>query len=250
MTSVIDLNCDLGEGLPQVDDDALMPLVSSCNIACGGHTGDSASMRRAVRSALRAGVAVGAHPSYPDRDHFGRRSVSLKEDQLTQAILEQCRALADIAAREGARLHHVKPHGALYNDLATDEGPGGAFLDAVTQLDPVPMVYGLAGSPFSEQVIARGLRFIHEGFADRRYASMDRLLPRSRPGAVLTDNDQVLAQVEALVLRGSTDSVEQGGAELPVESICIHSDTPRAPALLRSIRVRLEEHHVLIRAPG
>lgn len=252
MTSpaTIDLNCDLGEGLPQVDDDALMPLVSSCNIACGGHAGDSASMRRTVRAALRAGAAVGAHPSYPDRDHFGRRSVSLEEDHLTRVILEQCRALADVATQEGTRLHHVKPHGALYNDLATDERPGRAFLDAVTQLDPVPVVYGLAGSPFSDQVVARGLRFVNEAFADRRYASVDRLLPRSRRDALLTDIDQVLAQVEALVLRGSIDTVEDGVAELPVESICVHGDTPHALALLTGIRARLEEHHVLIRAPG
>ncbi len=238
--TTIDLNCDLGEALPGVEDSDLMPLLSSCNIACGGHTGDRRSMRQSVRGALRHDVAIGAHPSYPDRRGFGRRSRELDHRSLRQSVLDQCRALLEITTLEGASIRHVKPHGALYNDLAQDEELAATFITAVLEMEVEVSIYGLAGSPFGEQVVAHGLRFVHEAFADRAYDDAGRLVPRSHESSLLTDPGNVLRQVETLL----------GATGRAPESLCIHSDTPGAAELLREIRTWLEDHDVEIRAPG
>lgn len=248
--SSIDLNCDLGEEMPGVNDEALMPWLSSCNIACGGHAGDDDSMARTVRSAVRHRVAIGAHPSYPDREDFGRRSLDLPSDDLVDSVLAQCRRLASIAETEGATLRHVKPHGALYNDAAGDPVRAGAVLDAVERLDPGLRVFGLPFSRLAEAAAERNLAFVREAFADRRYHALDRLLPRSEPGAVLSDPAEVLRQLSAVVEREEIETDFDGLQALRADTLCVHSDTPGAVDLLAAIHEFLSERHIAIRPPG
>lgn len=245
----VDLNCDLGENTADVDDEVLMPWISSCNVACGGHAGDDESMARTVRSASRHEVAIGAHPSYPDREHFGRRSLDLPLQDLAESVHSQCRRLASIAAAQGLTLNHVKPHGALYNDATQNPALAHAVLDAIGRLDPRPRVFGLAGSRFGEVAAEHGFRFVGEAFADRRYQAVDRLRPRSQAGAVLHDRSQVLRQVAALVEQKEVQTDRDGVQPLHPDTLCVHSDTPGAADLLAAIHRFLSERDVAIRAP-
>ncbi len=232
--TAVDLNADVGEGYP--DDAALFELVTSANVACGGHAGDAASMDAAVRDAVRCGVAIGAHPSYPDRAGFGRASMTRSLDEIYADVRAQTRALAAVAAGRGARLHHVKPHGALYNVSARDEGVAGAIARAVYDVDPGLALYGLAGSVSIAAARAAGLRAVEEAFPDRAYAPDGTLLPRSEPGALIDDPDVAERQALSLV-------------ELGAQSLCVHGDGPHALEFARRIRAALERAGVTLIAP-
>ncbi len=221
----IDLNADLGEGC--ADDAALLEIVTSANIACGGHAGDERSMRETIRAAHRNGVAIGAHPSYPDREGFGRRAMDLVGDPLVALVTEQVSALARIAREEGAHLTHVKPHGALYNRSAADEATAESVARAVAAFDRNLAFVGLAGS-FSTAMARRyGLRSIDELFADRRYGEDGFLIPRGEPGASIESVEEAADQALALARSGRG------------ESICVHGDGAQALAFARAIRARL-----------
>ena len=179
----VDLNADVGEGCGQ--DAALMPLISSANIACGGHAGDDDSMREAVALALEHGVAIGAHPSFPDREHFGRQEMQLGARDLHECIVAQIESLASIAQTQGTRLRHVKPHGALYNMAARDEELAETVVTAIRSVDPSLMLFGLAGSALLTVATRLGLRAISETFADRAYRPDGSLQPRNEPGSVI-----------------------------------------------------------------
>jgi UPF0271 protein len=223
--STIDLNADLGER----DGEApLYALVSSANVACGGHAGDEATMREAVRLALARGVAVGAHPSYPDRTRFGRVSIPLPAAALADAVALQIGALALIADELGGALTHVKPHGALYNDAARDLAIAGAIADGVARVSGDLAIVGLAGSRALDLWRGRGLRVAAEGFADRAYERDGSLVTRTRPGALIDDPFAAAEQALALARAGRC------------ETICVHSDTPGAAAILATVRRRLE----------
>ncbi len=247
MLDSIDLNCDLGETLDGAIDAVLMSHISSCNIACGGHAGDRQTMARTVQSALVNGVQIGAHPSYPDRHHFGRRSLDLPIDHLVAVIIEQCGRLAEVAAQEGGQVRHVKPHGALYHDLARDPDKADAVLHAIRSLDPELTIYGLADSPLAKQAEEIGIIYVHEVFADRRYDTNTRLRSRENPNALLTETDQVLSQVEEL-LRGSITTLE-GRQPITARSLCVHGDTPGAVEMVAQIAAFLQQHHVEIHPP-
>ncbi|HTX59208.1 MAG TPA: 5-oxoprolinase subunit PxpA [Verrucomicrobiae bacterium] len=218
----VDLNADVGEGCSS--DAALFELVSSANVACGGHAGDEESMTRTVQAALAAGVAIGAHPAFPDREGFGRVAIVRTAQQIFDDVRRQVTALAAIAAAAGARLRHVKPHGALYHLAARDPVVARAVAEAVLAIDPSLLLYGLAGSDGLEVARAAGLRAVGEGFADRAYAPDGTLVPRGEPGASIEDPLVAERQALALVARGS------------VESICVHGDAPYALALARRLR--------------
>jgi len=232
--STIDLNADLGEG---ADDEAIYVLVSSANIACGGHAGDEATMALALRRAAEHGVAAGAHPSFPDRDGFGRVSVRMDPASLSASVEAQIRALAHVALTEGVRLTHVKPHGALYNDAARDADIAAAVADAVLRVSRDLVLVGLAGSVAITAWRSRGLTVAPEGFCDRGYDATGMLLPRTRPGAVLTDPDVAAAQALRLAREGQC------------RTLCVHSDTPGAVHLLAAIRKTLERAGWEIAAP-
>lgn len=224
--SSIDLNADLGEGCG--DDEALLGIVTSANIASGGHAGDVQSMEATVRAAMRHGVAIGAHPSYPDRAGFGRMAMERTPDEIYDDVLEQTRALATVAAAQGARLRHVKAHGALYNVAARDRVVADAISRAVVAFDPELAIVGLAAGAQLLSARAHGLRAIAEVFADRGYRDDGSLIPRGQPGALIEDVDAAVAQALALTRAGAG------------QTICIQGDGPCALVFAGAIRAALE----------
>ena len=185
-----------------------MPLISSANIACGLHAGDADTMREAVALARAHNVVIGAHPSFPDREHFGRREMQLSAEDLHECIVAQVRSLADIAASAGARLRHVKPHGALYNMAARDEELAAAVVDAIRSVDASLAVFGLAGSAVVAAASRMGLHSVSEAFADRAYRADGSLLPRDQPGSVLRDANEVAARAVSMARDGSVVAVD------------------------------------------
>lgn len=226
--SVIELNADIGEGY---DDASLMPYLNRVSIACGGHIGDAASMVAALRLAAESGVAVGAHPSYPDRAQFGRRALAASADEIVVWVTQQTEALAEQAARLGVRLAHVKPHGALYNVAARDEYVARAIARAVAAFDPALLLVGLAGSALIVAGRAAGLGALGEAFADRRYQPDGQLVSRETPGALIVD--PVLAAEHAYSLAHGKK------AGIQVDTICLHSDTPNALNIARAVHAAL-----------
>ncbi|HVS05001.1 MAG TPA: 5-oxoprolinase subunit PxpA [Candidatus Dormibacteraeota bacterium] len=244
----LDLNADVGEGDPDADA-ALLLLVTSANIACGRHAGDPRTMRTTVALAVRHGVAVGAHPGYDDRANFGRRSMHLSAADIKDLLVEQLGAIDAIARSEGSILRHVKPHGALYNQAETDDLVAEAIVAAVRAFNPNLPLVGRAGSAMADAAAAVGHPFTPEAFADRRYRPDGSLLPRSQPGAVLTDPEEVARQVRSLVTHGEV--IASDGSHLPIafETLCLHGDTPGSAALAARIRQELSALGVAVSAP-
>ena len=243
----VDLNADVGEGCGQ--DAALMRLISSANIACGYHAGDAQSMHEAVALSVTHGVAVGAHPSFPDREHFGRRELQLTSEQIRECVIAQVRWLMDVARSHHTRVCHVKPHGALYNMAARDEAMAEAIVDAVRSVDPSLILFGLAGSALISVGQRRRLRTASEVFADRGYRPDGTLLPRDQPGSVLHEEALVAARAVAMV-RDHHVSASDGTAILvEAETICVHGDTPGAAALAARIREALQTAEISVTAP-
>lgn len=228
----IDLNCDMGEGLGECQlgyDAEIMPYISSTNIACGFHAGSPLIMARTVRMAKEAGVAVGAHPSYPDLEGFGRREMNLASDEVEDIILYQIGALAAICRAEGVELKHVKPHGALYNQAARDIHLAAAIARAVKRFSPSLVLVGLAGSRSIDTGLDAGLVVAREAFPDRAYMPDGSLMPRSLPGAVLEDPQQVKMNALKLAQDGIRVEKTDGGIEYyQVDTLCLHGDNPAA----------------------
>ena len=245
--SVIDLNADVGEGCG--DDAALMTLISSANIACGVHAGDDATMRAAILLARDAGVAIGAHPSFPDREHFGRREMQLSAEHVHQCIVAQIDALAEIAASVGAQLHHVKPHGALYNMAARDEQLAEAVAAAVRGVDQSLLLFGLAGSMLVRAASNAGLRCVNEAFADRAYRPDASLMPRDQPGSVLHDDQVVATRAVTIARDRGVEAVDGTWLRLDADSICLHGDTPGAALMAGRIRQALAAAAITVAAP-
>lgn len=245
MTTGIDLNCDMGEGAGS--DERIVPLVTSVNVACGFHAGDAATMRRTVRLARAHGAAVGAHPSFPDREGFGRRAVNASPEQVRDDVTYQVGALAAFCRAEGVPLVHVKPHGALYNLAAGDAALARAIAEAVRAVDPGLVVVCLAGSPMAGVVRALGLACAEEAFADRAYTAAGTLVPRSAPGAVL--GDAALVAERALRFVRERSVVAADGTVVPIhaQTICVHGDTPGAERLAAAIRGRLDAEGIPVR---
>lgn len=230
----IDLNADLGEGA--ASDAELLTLVSSANIACGFHAGDASSMLTCVRAALKNGVAVGAHPSFPDRENFGRTAMQLPPETVYAQTLYQIGALSAIVQAEGGALRHVKPHGMLYNQAAKDPALADAIAKAVFAVNPTLILVGLAGSELIHAGTRHGLATRQEVFADRGYQSDGALVPRSQPGALITDEDQALAQTLEMVQRGRVRSVDAQWAKVTAETVCLHGDGAHALAFASRLR--------------
>ncbi|MFL5560471.1 MAG: 5-oxoprolinase subunit PxpA [Gemmatimonadaceae bacterium] len=251
MTSV-DLNCDIGESFGAwtlgADDDVLAQ-VSSANIACGFHAGDAATMRRTVDRALARGVALGAHPGLPDLAGFGRRAMEISPDEAYEMVVYQVGALAAFAAARGARLAHVKPHGALYNMAATRPTLADAIARAVHDVDAGLMLFALAGSALVIAARSVGITPIEEVFADRRYAADGTLVPRTHPGAVITDAAAAVTQAVRMVREGRVTAIDGTDVRVHAGTICIHGDTPGAAEHARALRAALDAAGVTIAAP-
>lgn len=253
MARSIDLNADVGEGLgpwPMGADAALIPLVTSVNIACGAHAGDPLTIRTTVRLALEAGASLGAHPGYPDLVGFGRRELAMTPDELAASVLFQVAAVAGIARAEGGALRHVKPHGALYHRLAADRAAAAAVVAAIASLDDGLAVVGPPGSALLAGAAAAGLAPIAEGFADRAYEPGGGLRPRTQAGALL--DDPALASAQAVSIARDGRAVAADGTQLAmtVQTLCVHSDTPGAPAIAAAVRAALAAAGVDVRRPG
>lgn len=230
----IDLNADLSEGC--ASDAELLTLVSSANIACGFHAGDAQTMLSSVRNALKNGVAIGAHPSFPDRENFGRTAMTLPPETVYAQTLYQVGALAAIAKAEGGVLRHVKPHGMLYNQAAKDPQLADAIAKAVHACDPALVLVGLAGSELIRAGERYGLVTRQEVFADRGYQPDGSLVPRSQPGALIDDEEQSLAQTLGMVESGHVQSVTGAWASVVAQTVCIHGDGEHALAFARRLR--------------
>lgn len=245
----IDLNSDLGEGFgawAMGDDDALLDIVTSADIACGFHAGDPSIMRRTCAMAVERGVRIGAHISYRDLAGFGRRAISMPAGQLTDECLYQIGALDGIARAAGDWVRYVKPHGALYNSAAEDAGIAQAIAAAVATYGGLSLL-GLPGSQHEAAAVAAGIDFHAEGFADRAYTSAGTLVSRSRPGSVL-DSESAVAQAVSIASDGKARDVDGAAVAVPARSLCVHGDSPGAVAMARAIRSALAERGVELRA--
>lgn len=251
MAHTIDLNADLGEtvdGVATADDAAIFPLITSANIACGGHAGDDTSMRVAVASAERFGVTVGAHPSYPDRAGFGRTAMAIDAADLREDLTAQLFALADT----GADIRYVKPHGALYNVAVHDAAHAGAVVDATLTLAArVGRSVGVLGLGGEIERLARaaGLPYRQEAFLDRGYRTDGTLVPRSQPGALLHDPDVVAERAVRLAREGVIVTASGVALAVAASSACIHGDTAEAVQMARAVRVALADAGVEVRSP-
>ncbi len=245
MTS-IDLNSDIGEGAS--DDEELLQIVSSANIACGGHAGNADTMARTVRSAIANGVTIGAHPGYPDRANFGRESDFMRGDELYESLTEQVTALADVAADCGVKLMHVKPHGALYNDAVHDREIADIVARVTAEAPGSPAFMGMAGTELEAAANRHGLAFIAEAFIDRAYEADGTLVSRKEPGAVHEEIN--VATMQAVRLAESGQVTARNGHQVTVraDTLCIHGDTPGAAEKARAVRDVLESHGIEIRA--
>jgi UPF0271 protein len=248
----IDLNCDMGESFgawKMGDDRAIMPLITSANVACGFHAGDPSTIRATVRLAVDHGVAVGAHPSYPDLQGFGRRVMQISPQECYDLVVYQAGAVEAFARAAGARLHHVKIHGMLYNVAAKDEGLADAIARATRDLGGGVMLYALSGSLMMEAAKRHGVRAVGEVFGDRSYQSDGTLTPRGRPGAMITDEAASVAQVLMMVEQGKLRSLD--GVEVPVDAgtLCLHGDQPGAVVFAKALRAALKERDIELRAP-
>lgn len=246
-TPTIDLNADLGEGVPF--EDRIMPFISSANIACGGHAGDETTMRDSLRLAARQGVAAGAHPGFPDREGFGRRELHFPPDEVTAFVREQIEALKSVAAREGVPLRHVKPHGMLYNMAVRDAELAAAIARAAAE-SGLPLYFGLAGGAGTMlgAAQAQGLTAVGEGFADRGYAPDGSLWPRGQAGALLP-MDAAVRQALSIALHGSTLAVTGEPVAVPARTLCLHGDGAEAADLAGALRRALEAAGVRVTAP-
>ncbi|CAM4076341.1 5-oxoprolinase subunit PxpA [Lelliottia jeotgali] len=243
---VVDLNADLGEGCGA--DAELLTLVSSANIACGFHAGDAQTMLESVREALKNGVAIGAHPSFPDRENFGRTAMSLPPETVYAQMLYQIGALATIVRAEGGQLCHVKPHGMLYNQAAKDAVLADAIARAIHAVDSNLILVGLAGSELIRAGERYGLATREEVFADRGYRADGSLVPRSEPGALIDNEEQALAQTLEMVQHGRVKSISGEWASVRAQTVCLHGDGEHALEFARRLRKEFELNNIKISA--
>jgi UPF0271 protein len=250
----VDLNADVGESFgayslgPMGNDAGLMASISSANIAAGFHAGDPTILRNTIRRAKTHGVAVGAHPGFPDLVGFGRREMQVSAHDAEDFVLYQIAAVAGVASAEGVRLRHVKPHGALYNMAARDGSLAEAIARATVAFDRRLILFGPPGSELIRAGRAAGLRVAAEGFADRAYEADGTLVARSRPGAVISDVDQVVARAVRIATERTVIALDGSTLSLDVQTLCIHGDTAGADQLAARIRAGLEAASIAVRA--
>lgn len=240
----VDLNVDLAEGCG--NDERLLQLVSSANVACGLHAGDYNEMRKAIHWAKENGVRVGAHPSFPDRENFGRTPMHLPDDELKACLRYQLGAVKALCQAENVPLHYVKPHGALYNQAAKDPALARLIAETVKGFDPNLKLMGLSGSLMLTVAAEVGLGVIAEVFADRHYLADGSLVPRTRPDALVESDEKAIAQVLQMVEQQAVTSVEGFTIPIQADSICLHGDGAHAVEFAEKIRIALAERHIQI----
>ncbi len=246
----IDLNCDMGESFGAWEmgsDAALMDFVSSVNIACGFHAGDASTIRKTVEMAIEKGVAVGAHPSFPDLQGFGRREMKMSATEIFDLVLYQIAAVKGICESLGSKLHHVKPHGALYNQAAKNKYSAAAIAGAVKAIDKNLILYGLSGSFLIAEAEKINLRTASEVFADRTYQPDGNITPRNLPNALITDAETAVLQVLQMISEKTVTTTNGEKFSLKAETVCIHGDGAHALEFARTINAKLKEQGVNIK---
>ena len=246
----IDINCDLGETDPATgpgNDEAVMPFISSASIACGFHAGDPLTIERTIRSAMRHGVSIGAHPGYPDRQNFGRKAMKMSHDELRAMILYQAGAVMAMAAAAGARMRHVKPHGALYNTAATDYELSVVIARAVRELDPSLILVGQSGSQMIRAARDTGLACASEVFADRAYNDDGTLVARSVEGAVLHDTEVMIRRVIRMIRERVVETISGKLIPIEAETVCIHGDNETAVDFVRKLAAALNAGGITVK---
>ena len=237
----IDINCDVGEGIG--NETLLLPLISSCNIACGGHAGDLSSMHHVVQLAIKNKVKIGAHPSYPDSANFGRLSIKIEKAVLQQSIKEQIDVLQAILKKEKTPLHHIKPHGALYNDIAKDENLAMVFLEAIQAYKDTSFLYVPYDSVIENLAKKNGFTVLLEAFADRNYNADLSLVSRKMPNAILEVPEEVLEHLVRMV-KDSKVKTSEGLVKILADTYCIHGDTPAALQILTYLSTTLAQYQI------
>lgn len=251
MSLLIDLNSDLGEmpdPLSRQRDIDILSIVSSCNIACGGHAGDEESMRLMIIHAAKNKVRIGAHPSYPDKENFGRQSIQIDAITLRNSLHQQIGTIIAIAKEESERITYVKPHGALYNDCADDTALAQILVRVIKDIDNGLSIMGLPNSQLEKAAQEHNIGYIAEAFIDRRYTLHSRLQSRSKEGAVITDKEQQRLQTLALIKGHPITTAEGKQISIKAQSLCMHSDSPDALANAEYIRAIIIENNIEIRA--
>ena len=247
----IDLNADLGEGFGVWrlgDDDAMLGIVTSANVACGFHAGDPAGLVRVCRSAAERGVRIGAQVSYRDLAGFGRRFIDITAEDLVADVVYQIGALQAVAHAAGSAVSYVKPHGALYNTIVTNREQAAAVAEAVRLVDVALPVLGLAGSAFFDEAARLGIRTVTEAFADRAYQPDGQLVSRREPGAVLTDPAQIAERVVTMVTSGQVSAIDGTPIAVSVESVCVHGDSPGAVQIATAVADQIQSAGIEIKA--
>jgi 5-oxoprolinase (ATP-hydrolysing) subunit A len=242
----IDLNCDLGEGMHT--DAQIIPLISSANIACGFHAGDESTMKKTIELCLQHGVAIGAHPSWPDKENFGRTEMHLSEQELYDCITEQLHIIQTIANSFNTKLRHVKPHGALYNQSAKDKTIAATIARAVRDFDSNLILFGFSGSISITEAERIGLKTAHEVFADRTYEDNGSLTHRSQPNALLEDKDEAVRQALQMILQRTVTTTSGKNISVKADTICLHGDGKYAVEFCRRIHQQLKEQTIEIKS--
>lgn len=246
MRSHIDLNCDLGEGVGI--EAAILPYVSTINIACGAHAGDEALIRNTIRLAKEQQVAIGAHPSYPDRENFGRTVLPITAEDLQQSVRQQIDLVRGIAFEEHYPITHIKLHGALYNQAAKEDALATLLVETIAAIDPLLLVFGLPGSALEQRAIQYNLRFVKEAFADRTYQDDGSLTPRAHPNALIEDNSDCVQQVLRMIRQQEVVTLSGKIISLSAETVCLHGDGLHAVAFAKSLWQELKKENIIIRA--
>jgi UPF0271 protein len=244
MKQWVDLNCDLGEGC--TTDEAIMPYISSANIACGYHAGDVDTIKQTLALAKQNNVAIGAHPSYPDRANFGRKEMDLPIQEIKSLVSEQIRIVQSLAVAIGLSLHHVKPHGALYNKAAKDEATAIAIAETVYAIDPSLILFGLANSESGKAAKKLGLPFYNEVFADRTYTDQGQLTPRTEPNAMITTDEEAIRQVLQMLKEETITSTNGKIIPIQADTICIHGDGEHAVSFAEHINTLIKNSKIMI----
>lgn len=235
---MIDINCDVGEGLD--NEHVLMPLISSCNIACGGHAGSVKIMDKVMQLAIEHDVKIGAHPSFPDRENFGRIVMNISDKDLKESIQNQLQLFKERAQFNQVKVHHVKPHGALYNLIAADREKAVLVLEAIQKVFPKVNVYVPYDSEIERVAVSKGVPVIYEAFADRNYTDALKLVSRSEPNALLTDPQLVVAHVKRMALNSRVLTVSGKEKEIKAATFCVHGDNKNALLILKELHQHLE----------
>ncbi len=246
MRSHIDLNCDLGEGVGI--EAAILPYVSTINIACGAHAGDEALIRNTIRLAKEQQVAIGAHPSYPDRENFGRTVLPITAEDLQRSVRQQIDLVRGIAFEEHYPITHIKLHGALYNQAAKEDALATLLVETIAAIDPLLLVFGLPGSALEQRAIQHNLRFVKEAFADRTYQDDGSLTTRAHPNALIEDNSDCVQQVLRIIRQQEVVTLSGKIISLSAETVCLHGDGLHAVAFAKTLWQELKKENIIIRA--